>query len=330
MQSDIKRPDEKPSDPTEKPQQPEPLQHQTPKAPPMSDDEAAGSGLPRRFFSGLTGFIAIAAFILFIPSYWLAQTFGNSEKFTSVTSSIIETNAVRDFIAQEISTQLVKETTPQELKEALGTTSQDTAQQEIQQRLTELLEKPEASALIKDSTRKIYTGLFESNGAQTVNLQPELERLLKLFEGSQLSFLAEMELEENAGIIKLDSEQATQAQNAHKRFNNSWIILLVVAIVGAILSVLLSRNHLRRITVISVWVFVVSATYLAMVLVTSRVPVGGDDPKLSQALQDVIGQSLNSLQALCTVLVISALVVGIGAQLLNRRQNSQRKQIEKI
>jgi len=283
----------------------------------------------RSFFSAVSAIIGIYLILLSISVIWLNQTLTNTKTYVDTIAPLVTKPAIQKYIAQEVTTAILKNSPTQDLASALLPTSDtssnlDTGQlnnllrQVIEADATRIVQSPSFATLWRNTNQSAQTNLINqlnnNSGQINLDLSPAITGLIAELNSSQLSALAgHINVTPNTGKLTIKSNNIVQAHRYYRLYEASTYGVVIAALVALGLAILLSVKRARLIRRTLLWTGVV-ALFQAVVLATpSFLSFSGNDVVTQNAIKTLTTALFHNLLIANLVIGIICVVTGAGS-----------------
>ena len=217
----------------------------------------------RSFFSAIFGIIAVILILMSINVVWLNRTLINTTAYTDTVVPILSKPNVQNFIAQNVSKQLVNSGPINDIASALLPASdlnQNLSSDQlkalvkpiVQSDIVGIIKSPSFLTLWKNTNQSVHAGFIsqlKGSGQQlTLNFNPAVNGIVTELKNSQLSSVANhVSIGSNVGNVDIKGSKVTKIRKYYNLFQLGTIVFVIAAVVAIGLSILISVH--RRKTV---------------------------------------------------------------------------------
>ncbi|HEY5267810.1 MAG TPA: hypothetical protein VII94_01595, partial [Candidatus Saccharimonadales bacterium] len=217
----------------------------------------------RSFFSAISTIVGIYLILSSISVIWLNRTLTNTPTYVNTVAPLVTKPAIQKYIAQEVTTAILKNSPTQSLASALLPASEAASSLNVNQLnalmrpiieadAIKIVQSPSFASLWRNTNETAHAALISqlnnNSGEIDLNLSPAITGLINELNSSQLSALAgHISVTPNTGKISIKSGNIVQARHYYRLYEASTYGVVIVAILALGLAILLSGKRARLI-----------------------------------------------------------------------------------
>jgi len=283
----------------------------------------------RSFFSAVCAIVGIYLVLSSISVIWLNRTLTNTPTYVDTVAPLVTKPAIQKYIAQEVTTAILKNSPTQNLASALLPASEasgnlNTAQLNnlirpiIEADATKIVQSPSFVSLWRNTNQTAHAAfisqLNNNSGQIVLNLSPAITGLIAELNNSQLSALAgHISVTQNTGKLAIKSNNIVQAHHYYRLYEASTYGVLVAAIIALGLAILLSGKKARLVRRILLWTGILALFQAAVLATPSFLSFSGNNAVTKDAVKAFAEALFHNLLIANLVIGIICLAAGIGS-----------------
>lgn len=283
----------------------------------------------RAFFSALSAIIGIYLILSSISVIWLNQTLTNTTTYVNTVAPLVTKPAIQKYIAQEVTTAILKNSPTENLASALLPASEvaenlNTTQLNnllrpiIEADTTKIVQSPSFVTLWRNTNQTAHADLvtqLKNNSNQiNLNLSPAITGLIGELNNSQLSAVAgQITVTSNTGKLAIKSNSIVQVHRYYRFYEASTYLVLLLAAVALGLAILLSNKRDRLIRRILLWIGILALLQAAVLAIPSFLSFSGNNEITQNAVKTIAEAVFRNLLIANLVVGIVCLAAGIGS-----------------
>jgi len=266
-------------------------------------------------FFGVIGVLLLVNSVLVV---WLNRTLTDPKTFSSTVDPLVTKPAIQTYVSQQITSQILSNTSPEELGAALLPQAQTAgksdeeltaqAQSYVQQNVHQVVTSAQFKTLwdntINGVQGQIISQLNANDNQLTVDLSPAINGVVEQLKQSQLAPVAkDIAVKPDAAKLELKGKPIAKLHSLYKSFQAGTVGIVVAAVVMLAISVALSVYHSKTVRRILIVVGVTELVVSALLEAPFVIKVGDGSAQSKAALAIV--------QALVRNLQLATLVIGV-------------------
>ena len=280
---------------------------------------------------GAFALILISASVLVV---WANRTLTDTPVFVQTVGPVIKRPAVQDFVAAQVTSQLLNSTPTANLAQALLPADQVAGKTPVQlqaalepvirEDVVSLLQSPSVESSWQSTSQTVHAELIRQLNANASEITLDLGPFVQ----AVLTQLAQTRLAPVASDITLNPHQANVTitggglEKLHKAYG--WLkaaapLVIMLALIFAALSVWASVHHIKTLRRMLVTVSVSSLLVAALIALPQIMRPEGNNPGTSGVAIALVGTLLHGLQVDCVIFGIICFAVALGSKLYELR-----------
>ena len=217
----------------------------------------------RSFFSSIFGIAAVFFLMMSITVVWLNRTLIDTGTYVSTVAPLVTKPDVQIFIANKVSSQLVKNAPIQQLASALLPASDlnqgfssaqlsNLVQPIVQSDVVNILKSSSFATLWKNTNQSAHTQFINQlNGTSptlTLNLNPAINGIVSELKDSQLSAVADhISISSDTGTLVIKGKQVSKIRSYYNLFQLGTLAFVAATLICFGLASLIAVNHFKTI-----------------------------------------------------------------------------------
>jgi hypothetical protein len=274
----------------------------------------------RSFFSAVSAIAGIYLILSSISVIWLNRTLTNTPTYVDTVAPLVTKPAIQKYIAQEVTTAILKNSPTQNLASALLPTSEaasnlnvnqlnDLMRPIIEADAVKIVQSPSFASLWRNTNETAHAAfisqLNNNSGEIDLNLSPAITGLINELNTSQLSALAgHISVTPNTGKIAIKSNNIVQAHHYYRLYEASTYGVVIAAAIAIGLAILLSSKRAQLARRILLWTGILALFQASVLSTPSFLSFSGNNVITKDAVKAFA-------QAIFHNLLIANLVIGI-------------------
>ena len=294
----------------------------------------------RTFFASIAGIVAIYLIFSSIAIIWLNQTITNTSVYVNTVAPLVTKPAIQNFIAQEVTNDIVSSAPTQNLANALLSPSELNASLSdsqlvalikpvLQSTVLQIVRSASFAALWRNTNQTAHAELISqlnNNSNQLdLNLNPAINGVINELKSSRLSTIAsQVSVSPNTGNLDIKNSGVSKVHRIYKLFQEGTIALLVIALLFFGLSIWLSVHHaktLRRILIGSGILALIQALILEAPAV---IPLKGSNQITQNAIRAFAEAILHNLQLANLLIGVIFILIAIASKIYSKLHSANK------
>ena len=283
----------------------------------------------RSFFSASGAIIGIYLILSSISVIWLNRTLTNTTTYVDTVAPLVTKPAIQKYIAQEVTTAILKNSATQSLASALLPASEtssilNTTQLNnllrpiIETDAIDIVQSPSFVSLWRSTNQTaqatLISQLNNNSGQIDLNLSPAITGLIAELNNSKLSALAgHITVTPNTGKLAIKSNNIVQAHHYYRLYKDSTYGILIAAVIAVGLAIFLSSRRARLIRRILLWTGILALLQAAILATPSFLSFSGSNVVTQNAVKAFAEALFHNLLIANLVIGIICLAAGIGS-----------------
>ena len=283
----------------------------------------------RSFFAAVSAIIGIYLILSSISVIWLNRTLTNTGAYVSTVAPLVTKPAIQKYIAQEVTTAILKNSPTENLASALLPVSEASANLNTEQLndlmrpiiesdATKIVQSPSFVNLWRQTNQTAHQALISqlnnNSGQINLNLSPAITGLIAELNNSQLSAVAgHISVTPNTGKLSIKSGSIVQAHHYYRLYEASTYGVVIAAVVAIGLAILLSGKRARLVRRILLWTGILALLQAAVLATPSFLSFSGNNEVTKNAVKAFATALFHNLLIANLVIGIVCLAAGIGS-----------------
>jgi len=283
----------------------------------------------RSFFSAISAIVGIYLILSSISVIWLNRTLTNTPTYVDTVAPLVTKPAIQTYIAQEVTTAILKNSPTENLASALLPASEaasnlntnqlnDLMRPIIEADAIKIVKSPSFVSLWRNTNETAHatfiSQLNNNSGEIDLNLSPAITGLIAELNNSQLSALAgHISVTPNTGKISIKSNNIVQAHHYYRLYEASTYGVVIAAVIVLGLAILLSSKRARLLRRILLWTGILALLQAALLDSPSFLTFSGNNVVTQNAVKAFAEALFHNLMIANLVIGIFCLAGGIGS-----------------
>jgi hypothetical protein len=283
----------------------------------------------KSFFSGVCAIIGIYLLLSSISVIWLNRTLTNTATYVGTVAPLVTKPAIQKYIAQEVTTAILKNSPTENLASALLPASEASANLNTEQlnNLMRPIIEADATKIVQSASfvnlwrqtnqtahQAFISQLNNNSGQINLNLSPAITGLISELNNSQLSALAgHISVTPNTGKLSIKSGNIVQAHHYYRLYEDSTYGIVIAAVIAIGLAILLSAKRARLIRRILLWTGILALLQAAILATPSFLSFSGNNVVTEDAVKAFATALFHNLLIANLVIGVVCLAAGIGS-----------------
>jgi hypothetical protein len=290
----------------------------------------------RSFFAAVCAIAGIYLVLSSISVIWLNRTLTNNSTYVSTVAPLVTKPAIQKYIAQEVTTAILKNSPTQNLASALLPASEVAAittttqlnnlmRPIIESDALTIVESPSFAALWKQTNQTAHQSfisqLNNNSGQINLNLNPAITGLINELNSSQLSAVAgHISVSPNTGKLSIKSGNIVQAHHYYRLYETSTYGIVIAAVIAIGLAILLSLKRVRLVRRILLWTGILALLQAAVLATPSFLSFSGNNEVTENAVKAFATAIFHNLLIANLVIGLICLAAGVGSMVYVHRK----------
>jgi hypothetical protein len=283
----------------------------------------------RSFFAAVSAIIGIYLILSSISVIWLNRTLTNTDTYVSTVAPLVTKPAIQKYIAQEVTTAILKNSPTENLASALLPASEVTTNLNTEQlnNLIRPIIEADATKIVQSSSfinlwtqtnrtahQAFISQLNNNSGQINLNLSPAITGLIAELNNSQLSAVAgHISVTPNTGKLAIKSGNIVQAHHYYRLYEASTYGVVIAAVIAIGLAIILSAKRARLVRRILLWTGILALFQAAVLATPSFLSFSGNNVVTENAVKAFATALFHNLLIANLVIGIVCLAAGIGS-----------------
>jgi hypothetical protein len=290
----------------------------------------------RSFFSAVCAIAGIYLILLSISVIWLNRTLTNNSTYVSTVAPLVTKPAIQKYIAQEVTTAILKNSPTSNLASSLLPASEVAAISStgqlnnlirpiIEADATKIVQSSSFANLWKQTNQTAHqtfiSQLNNNSGQINLNLNPAITGLIAELNDSNLGALAgHISVSSNTGKLSIKSDNIVQAHRYYRLYETSTYGVVIAAIIAIGLAIFLSAKRYRMVRRILLWTGILALLQAAVLATPSFLSFSGNNEVTENAVKAFATALFHNLLIANLVIGTICLAAGIGSMVYVHRK----------
>lgn len=289
----------------------------------------------RTILSSFFGVIALNLVLASILVVWLGRTLTDTDTYVTMVAPLAAEPDIQEFIAAKTTDQLMRSASAEEIAAAVlppddidGRTPEQlkmSASAAVDSSVVAALESPKFQTLWQETNRtahaQVVRQLSASTGQLSVDVSPFVSDALAVLQTTDLAPIADqVDIPDNAGVIKLDGPGIQKAQEYYRLLHTATLVLLGVTLIAASLCVMLSVHHARTFRRILFGTALSTLSLTLLIQVPTFVSISAINPADQRAAAALAGVLFHDLRIALLTIGVTCIVLATVSKIASKRR----------
>jgi hypothetical protein len=290
----------------------------------------------RSFFAGLLGAIALLLVSLSIFVIWANRTLTDTPTFVSTVRPLISQPALDNYIADQVTSQLLTQASVPQLAQSLLTPAQNQgspAQVQalvtpvIRSNVVKILSSPGLAEAWEQTNQSVHASLISQLRANqpviSLDLSPLVSAVLSELKQTQLApIAAQINLQPSSAVVTLKGTELEKIHQAYNILIAAPYVIVFLALLFAGLSILVSVHHNKTLRRMLIDVGLSSFLLALLIQLPVFIKLPSSSPAAQQVALAVVHVLLHGLEVSLIILGTVCILTAIGSKVYERRRHA--------